>query len=317
MSRAKLALAIPTLGRAETLEHILRAILDEARTLGVPIHISDDAPDDEETKQRVARLAEIYPDIHYQRNDPTLGHDANLIKTLGLPEADHVWLLADSLQIKPGELTAIHDQLDGEDFLFLNAIVSNEEAARYIGAPPQRMIIDLMWNLALTGATIYHRRVIDWLQTARPEIKRNFPHLSIILGFASDHEVKADWVPRKVMISLPKKSYWRARSVFQNWVDDWSAVVTDYPRLITPDERQRAFQCHARGTGIFSVANLLRFRAEGQFDRQSTRRPHFRDVVPQSQALITALLLIPRPLAAASIAARRRLLGRTNDIGHG
>ena len=158
--RPRLALAIPTLGRAETLEHNLRAILDEARALGVPIYISDDAPDDEETRVRVEAMARDYPAIHYSRNNPTLGHDANLIKTLTWPDADWVWLLADSLMIKPGEFTRIARSLDDDDFVFLNAIVPDAKAQTYRDAPSDQVLRELLWNQSLTGATIYHRRVI-------------------------------------------------------------------------------------------------------------------------------------------------------------
>lgn len=307
MRRPKLALAIPTFRRADTLEHNLTAIVDEAKALGIPIHVCDDAPDDRETEERVLRVAKRYPAITYERNSPTLGHDANLIKTLSLPDSDFVWLLADSLLIKPGELTRIHDRLLDEDFLFLNAIVDDEDADRYRDASSRTILRDLFWNQSLTGATVYHRRVIDWVRLTRPAIQRNFPQLSIILDYSSQHEAKIGWVAEKTMISLPKKSYWRSKSVFQNWIDDWASAVLAYPRIIGPQDRSTALRAHATGTGIFSPLNLIRYRAEGQLTYRAVKREHFWDVVPIPRAVVLTILLIPQSVAAMAVALKRGL----------
>lgn len=198
------------MNRTDTLERHLREMLEDARRLGVPIFISDDSSDDRETEARVTALAALYPGIHYRWNNPSAGHDRNLMSTLAwaaMSGAEHVWLLSDSLRILPGMLERIVRDLGEEDFLFLNATMSDAAAAEVRPERGREQLPALIWNLALTGATIYHRRVLDWVAEARPTVHRNFPQLSIILGYASAHrEMRFTWVSDRIMQSAPKKS---------------------------------------------------------------------------------------------------------------
>lgn len=305
-----LAIAISTMRRPETLEYNLVAMIDEARELGIHIHISDDSPGDTDTETRVRHLAERYEHIYYHRNAPSLGHDRNIVRTLLCPHADYVWLLADTLQILPGMLRRIMNILNNEDFLFLNAMVSDSDAEKIQPSKPLETIKALLWNQALTGATIYHRRVIQWLSAAPRDIKSNFPQLSIILGYASDHHVEVGWIKYRTMVSAAKTSYWRRNMVIPLWVDDWAALVCGFPKVIDAHDLRVVLRSHAINTGIFKPKNLLHYRAEGQYRWSSIRRKTFFEVVPTPAPLAVAPLLLPPPIASLAIRLASRFFRR-------
>jgi hypothetical protein len=284
--------------RAETLERHLREMIPDARRFGISIYISDDSPDDLETEGSVRALAKLYPSIRYRRNVPTAGHDNNLMQTLAWAGqdsgADFVWLLSDSLRILPGMLERIVERaLGGEDFIFLNAICNSQTAREVRPERPRESLPSIVFNLTLTGATLYHRRVLDWVASAEPVIYRNFPQISIILAYASAHPgMRMQWVPYYTMETAPKQSYW-LKHVFRNWVDDWSAVVMAFPDVINPELQPTIRRSHSRNTGMFGVRNLLSLRADGQFTSHSLRHPGFLETTHLPAPLVASLLLIP------------------------
>ena len=304
--RPRLALAIPTYRRAQVVAENLAAVIGEARALGVPIYFSDDSPD-ADTPAAIADVAPDGTDIHYRRNDPALGHDANLLATLVWPDADYVWLLGDSLRIRPGRLARILDFLDDQDLLFVRhhaddarmiAAIHGEEALSFIR--------EKLWHQTMTGATIYHRRVCDF---ARPHeaalsIKRNFPQLSVILAYATANRVTVGWFGDVCADAAKKQSYWsdRAVSVF---VDDWAALVTGYPAVIPLGFHSRVIRSHSANTGLFGQHLLLSLKRSDQFAWSSLRRPYFRDAMHLPTWRIVLLLALP----AGAVAIGRRIKG--------
>lgn len=310
-TRPRLALAIPTYCRAEAIAANLAAIADEARRTGTPIYISDDSPDDE-TRQVAAR----YPDlVTYRKNEPRLGHDRNLIDTLLWPDADNVWLLGDALRPHREQLAGVIDQLGNQDLTFLNT---------HHPAPPptglregnevRTLLRQVTWHQSLTGATIYNRTVIDWVRRTGPQIYRNFPQLSVILGFCSTHPARVFWRRESTIHAEPKaSSYWRD-SAIEVFVTDWSDVICANQAAFGDQSLHDVLRSHSRETNLFNPRQLAELRMRGRFLRTDLKRPYFRETVhiPQWQARLA--MVAPR-LVLGLYRLRDRLKGRKNSLG--
>lgn len=309
--RPRLALAIPTYQRAAIVAENLLAMADELRALEVAIYLSDDSPDD--ATEVVAReLAKVIPNLHYRRNTPALGHDANLISTLCWADADHVWLMGDAMRAKPGCLGRILSFLDDQDFLFVRG---HSEDSRMIprmqGEEAFAFMREALWHQTLTGATIYHRRVCSWVreQGAALVVKRNFPQLSVVLGYSSTLPVTIGWFGEESIASVTKLSYWRARAIGV-FVDDWAALVLAFPAVIPPAFRKRVIRSHSHNTKLFTAETLLSLKPSGEFSWASLRRPHFLDAMHLPYWQIVGLLTVPSAVIAVTAATARAKRGR-------
>lgn len=312
-----LALVIPTFRRTAILRENLDAMAAELAALGVAVYISDDSPDGE-TEAAVHALAEKIPGIHYRRNDPALGHDANLVASLIWPETDYVWLLGDALRIKPGCLGEIVGFLADQDLLLVN---SHSDDRRMIpavqGDAAHALLRDALWHQTQTGSTIYHRRVCDWVreQDGNLTVVRNFPQLSMILGFASACPVRIGWFGEPCLQSAAKKSYWRARAI-SVFVDDWATLVGSFPAVIPAHDRARIIGTHSARMDLFNTETLLEARSSG-FNWAALRRPDFRAAMHLPYGKLVLLLLTPRPmipLVLKARIARQRLTGVASSV---
>lgn len=294
----KLAIAIPAYRRADMLAENLRMMLGEATRLGISFYISDDSPG-EETERALAPLVAHYDQIFYRRNTPALRHDRNLIDTLMWPDADYVWLLTDSLYVRPGRLEQILEFLDGQDLAFVNSharrMTTIDEAR---GDRAHELLREMLWHQTMTGATIYRRTVREWIGTYDPDtfpVMRNFPQLSVILGYARAHPVVIGTFGEESIASGSgqKTSYWHdyALDVF---VDDWAALVSSFPDLVPPDRRAEVIRSHSANTKLFNTGFLIHLMTIGHLDEASLKRPHFFDAMHLPAAYVRAVLRTPR-----------------------
>lgn len=301
-----MALAIPTYRRPRVFLDNLGCILDEAARLNVPIYISDDSPDDE-IERSLRPLRARHERIFYRRNTPSLGHDGNLIQTLLWPNEDYVWLVGDALRIVDGQLPAIMSFLGDQDFVFVNVLDRVGPSLPSLrGEAASCLIKDKLWHQTLTGATIYSARVTQWVCRREPEIYRNFPHLSVILGFASTHDASIGWFGPKTLESSNRDSYWRTRAI-DVFVDDWAHVVGSFPSVISRLERRPILKSHSARTGLFNVDTLSDLKQLGQFRWSCLTRPSFFDVMHLSPLQVLAILLLPSRALAVVRQARRWL----------
>ncbi|WP_457099965.1 glycosyltransferase [Microbacterium sp. P5_E9] len=306
MHSTKLAIAIPTYDRPT--ESLLNDedLLREAMHLGVEIYISDDSTDDR-TQVLAAGVMTRFSHVHYRRNTPSLGHDANVVETLLWPAADYVWLLGDTFRTLPGELERIVSQLHGQAFQFVNWSSGDLAVTEVVDGDAARALVrEKIWHQTLTGATIYHRSVCDWVREVRPATHANFPHLDVILGFAAACNVSVGWYGRKALTSAPKNgSYWHHRAL-DVFVDDWVAVLSAYPSVVPADQLAKVVRSHSANTGLFSYEFLTTLRSSGHLNWRATRRPLFWDAMHLSRFKVVTLLLTPRRIAADQLRAHQR-----------
>lgn len=307
MTRPTLAIAIPTYCRPQQIALNFAEFMQEAADLGVAIYVSDDSPDDE--TERLATIAgQTYGNVTYRRNTPSLGHDANVIQTLLWPDADYVWIMGDVFRTSPGGLAAVLETLTGQDFEFINRNATDRRMiAPCAGQAAVDLIQDKIWHQTLTGGTIYHNRVREWVRETKPSVHRNFPHLDVILGYAAAHPVTVGWFGQPVLENAPKQSsYWHHKAL-DVFVDDWVSVITAYPTVLPVNRRRSFLKSHSAHTRLFNIEFLLQLKTIGHLDWKATRRRHFWDVMHLPRAVITAILMTPNRAVPHIIALKHTL----------
>lgn len=310
MTRTTLSIVIPTYLRPEASVLNDTGFLDEAAALGVELYLSDDSPDDSIQRLFEDRRTD-YANIHYRRNSPPLKHDRNVVSSLLWPDSRFTWIMGDAFRTVPGSLARILDELDDQDFYFVNwNSTDTRTVERLADDDAARFLVDRVWHQTLTGATIYHDRVRTWVRQGHLQIHPNFPHLGVILGYASDHRATLGWHGERSLRSMPKgRSYWTERAL-DVFVDDWSAALEAHPAVIPPEQLPHVIRSHSENTGLFDLPFLLTLRASGHLNRAALRKPHFWDAMHLPRAVVLALVLIPsrllRPFLSASRAWRAR-----------
>lgn len=311
MFHKTLALAIPAYNRAAILEDNLLSVRATLEELDVAVHVLDDSSNDD-TAAAVARLATTTQlRIVYQRNLPPLRHDANLLHALAAPQTDFVWLLGDASKLDGPGLRAVHARLGAQDFIFVNARGgAAPNTIDHLGDDELReFMCHRAWDLSYTGATLYSRRVIDWWRADlghRP--RRNFPQLSVILGFlATGRHVTASWIGTHIVGSHPRKteSYWLGDAL-NVWGADWHAVIKANAAAFGGRAIGPVLQSHARNTGILSAQHLLVLRAAGRFHLRAllADRKQLQACCTVGRIGLALIAALPQAAAVAIVKAR-------------
>ncbi len=266
MSTPSLALVIPTYCRADLLRMGLEQMASGLVANQIALYISDDSPDTT-TQNMVSEFTNRIPNMQYRRNDPALKHDRNIVRSLLWPSEDYVWILGDAGIVKPGAFERVISIMrQHQDFIFVNSHAEQTSDIEVMqGATARTFVRDHLWHQTLTGATIYSRRVLSWLEEYSPEangLTPNFPHLAILVDFMASHDASIGWVGMPSTRFSPKTSYWRkhALSVF---VKDWAAVVRRQPDIIHPHEIPAVLQSHSLKNALFDVDLLVELRRGG------------------------------------------------------
>ncbi len=305
--RPKLAIAIPTYQRPGEIGLNDDAFMQECAELGIAIYVSDDSSDDD-TAHLAEAAAQKYGNVFYRKNVPACGHDRNIIGTLAWPDADYVWIIGDTFSAIPGTLKALMQSLQGQDFQFVNWNSGDLRITKVLsGADAIDLVRDKLWHQTLTGGTIYHSRVRDWMQSGLPEVHRNFPHIDVILGYSSQCAISVSWYGRRVLKSAPKKSsYWHHKAL-DVFVDDWFSVLNAYPAILSAAQAIAIGKAHSANTGLFDKMFLVRLRAIGHLTWSSTKKAHFWHAMHVRKSLILLILLAPRASLVMAAPVKRGL----------
>lgn len=312
-TRSSLAIAIPAYNRGKILEANLILMRPALEACGIGVHVFDDSSDDE-TCSAVQRLkAQTAIDISYTRNVPSLGHDANVIRALTAPDTDFTWLLADAVYVEPAELTAVFHHLKKQDFLFANS--RTEQNVQQVDDVPSECFVEFIaeraWDFTITGATLYSRRVVAWWCSVEGRrTYKNFPQISVILGYAASAQaVNATWIGKRTIRVHSGKagSYW-LNSAIDVWCKDWYDVVDAHRSLFHCDVLAAVFKSHCQHTGYLSGLHLLAMRSLGKYARPVWRR-YLKELVATSTVPAWGLALLahmPQCLAQAIMDRKRK-----------
>ena len=295
MNRARLALAWPTYNRPEVLRQHLLAIRREAIELGVSIYISDDS-DNLWTKEVAVAASDKELTVHYRHNRPALRHDRNLLFTANWPEADFVWLLGDKLRPAPGALAEVLSVLTDQDFVLVNWNSSDRRRLKELrDGDAREFLTTILWHQALTGATIYNRRVLNELGDIH--VWPNFPQISLILERAGRSPFKIGWLGSSSLVAGTglSASYW-LQEPFGTFVRDWSNVVRAFPNVIPRNKLIKVLKEHSRQTGLFDADKMMMLRDAGRFGWKTIFMRDFFKVMHLRPWQIILLLILPPAL---------------------
>jgi hypothetical protein len=288
-----------------------------ADDLDVNFYVSDDTPD-ASVRDALQPLIDAGLPVLYRQNVPALHHDRNLIATLLWPDADYVWLLGSAHTVKSGQLLRAYRFLDDQDLILTNNHFPDHSVIPLLrGEAALACLRDRLWHQTLTGVTLYGQRVRDWVahQGEALKVLPDFPQISVMLGYASEHELTIGVFGETVLQSSGSEtaSYWRSRAV-EVFVDNWSAVVTAFPKAVPPGHRARVIREHSVRTDLFNTTYLIGYRVSGQFNWKSLTKRHFREAMhlPLWKLLILVALPVPVLNAGGPLLTRaKRLIGKS------
>ncbi|MBA3961633.1 MAG: glycosyltransferase family 2 protein [Chthoniobacterales bacterium] len=100
-----LSFCIPTRNRASYLRVLLESIAEQS-TPEIEVVISDDASTDE-TQELVESYRTRLPQLTYERSDPALRYDRNLLHVVDLARGEYCWLFGDDDRLEPGALAEV------------------------------------------------------------------------------------------------------------------------------------------------------------------------------------------------------------------
>lgn len=316
--RARLAIAIPAYGRAAAIAGSIANMAEQARAddLDIVFHVSDDTLD-VSVQEVLQPLIDAGLPVHYRQNTPALRHDHNLIATLLWPDADFVWLLGSAHTVKPGQLVRAYRFLDEQDLVLVNNHFPDHRNSPLLrGEAARDCLRNRLWHQTLTGVTLYGQRVRDWVahRGHTLQVLPDFPQISVMLGYASDHELTIGVFgePSLQASGSETASYWQSRAV-EVFVDNWSAVVTAFPMAVPPHQRGQVVREHSARTDLFNTTSLIRHRSTGQFSWKSMTKRHFREAMhlPLWKLIILVVLPVPVLQSSGSILAKaKRLIGK-------
>lgn len=264
MPEPTLALAIPTYNRPEILQENLVRMLPELKEFGVPVYISDDSTN-EETGRIVETLRNSYEQIYYRRNTPGLGHDRNCLATLAWPSEDYVWYLGDSLYFREGTIGPLLRILtEDPSLIFVNAYVESEKYSTGIIQDPKAFLVDTLWYLTLSGATVYGPEPLRGIREREigGPVYTNFMQLGLILEHLSNHPSRFYWWGERVIqFNKNKTSYW-LKNAIKVFVLDWIRFVESFG-YFSLNEKNCIIKSHAVRTNLFGLINLINIRSKG------------------------------------------------------
>ena len=98
------------------------------------------------------------------------------------------------------------------------ALVTQAQAS---GDEGRALLKATLWHQTRTGATIYHRRVRDWVveQGDALIVKPDFPQISVMLGYASHHDATLGWFGQPSLGVEQQESYWQKQASGRGYGD--------------------------------------------------------------------------------------------------
>lgn len=291
----RLALAVPTYNRSAILEKSLRCMLPDLRVHRVAVYISDNS-EDASTRSMIGRLRSEYPHVYYRQNTPSVGFDRNVLAALSMPDTDYVWLLADSVYCKAGQMSGVLRDLDSNpDLLFINSYCSD-----HLGKDVEDIrgfLADRTWYITLLGATLYGRgcRALAREILDAADRWRNFVHLGLILKWCGSTSATLRWRGTPTLgFQKGKKSYWSENAI-PVFAGDWSHLIESFPELFSKPEMGQVIRSHGLRTGLFGLKHLLNLRAKGGLTFPLLRefQREFRLACPGSPCMARAIAAMP------------------------
>lgn len=299
-----LSIVIPTYNRAEILKENIELMFPKIKEFGLGIYISDDS-NNSDTEVMVAslRVKFNYPFFYYEKNTPSLGHDANCISTLKKANSKFVWYLGDSMVIPLDAfdevMNIIYTCKDDLDFICLNSLNKNNYPLGVV-ADTHDFIVNNSWHMTLTGITIYNHKVIEWMRNNDFYGKhKNFMQLGIILQYCEQFKAKFYWCGNLIVANNKnKKSYW-SNNTISVFASDWWNFIDQFDKLFSTYEKEKVAKSHSLNTYVFGLNHFIKIRANSELKLNLIKKYKFelKKTSKTPFCLIYAVALLPiKPL---------------------
>mgnify|MGYP001619509989 CR=1 FL=1 len=296
MVNNQLAIAIPTYNRHLILKENLLAMLPDLKKYNIPVYISDDS-DNNHTRDMIIDFKIQYDNIFYFKNYPSLGHDKNCLKTLGIPNEEYIWYLGDSQIIKNQSIETILNLVEKNtfDFILVNAENRNVDIPSQYYSDANDFFVDLAWHATLTGVTIYRKEIL-FRKNYTKYIGSNFIQLGIILEELLENTDGLYWLNNKMMDVNKNKaeSYW-AKEIFKVFAEDWFDLINDLPKAYLYENKLQVLKSHSYHTGLFKFKNFITLRKRNILNLKSYLKVYRKLKYTTSLNIHTVFLIALQP----------------------
>lgn len=301
----KLSIIILTYNRPQIFEEGINELITYCRPYLIKIYISDDSGTDW-FEQKVKELKKKYEYIYVKKNNPPLKHDKNIIKALQTPNTEYVWLLGDAIRLETYSIRSILNIIDSHkpEFIAVNAKDRKLDYPSKLISNNNQIISNLGWHLTLTGATIYSRKVINFIDRINFKKIRNFPQFYLIFNFLGNFKSNLVWVNDKIIkVDVNKNlSYW-ASGVFEVFLDDWNNTLNNLKPLYSDEIIKNVYKSHSIKSGLFGLKSMIILRSLESYNYQIYNKYKFQ-IAANSNLNLKALFILsitPQKLCVYSI----------------
>jgi abequosyltransferase len=261
-----LSICIPTYNHAEPLRRGLEAMIPQAKRLGIPIYISDNASTDN-TKKIVASFQKTYPYLYFKSNQKNLGVDQNMINAARMASTKYVWTIGARRILLPSVLDKIYRILSERkpDLLVLNDLnntFSVPESQSYTSA--QRIFRELNRNLTGLGFQILPAEA--WKSKALQKYAgTEWTIVGLTLEFIADKQDLNAYFLSEPCATSSGPSHWRTE-YFQIWTN-WKKTICSLPANYSDEDKELVLRNSVRYL-FASEFTLLQLRAEHIYNSQ-------------------------------------------------
>jgi len=240
-----LSICIPTYNHAEPLRKCLEALVPQAKPLGIPIYISDNASTDH-TERIVESFQKTYPYIYFKSNQKNLGVDQNIVMAARMSSTKYVWTFGSRRILLTGMLKKIYNKLKESNFDLivlndLNLIYMVPKTQEYDSA--ERVFRELNRNLSGVGFQILPSEA--WKpETVLKYDGTEWTVFGVVLDFiANKPKLKAYFISEPCSTSSGA-SHWTSR-YFQIWTN-WKKVIRSLPKTYSDNDKELVIKNSAR-----------------------------------------------------------------------
>jgi len=256
-----LSICIPTYNHAEPLRRTLEAMIPQAKLLGIPIYISDNASKDN-TRRVVGSFQTTYPYLYYKSNKENLGIDQNMIIAARMASTKCVWTIGARRILLPGMLDKIYRILSERqvDLLVLNDLNNTflvPKSQSYTSA--QKIFRELNRNLTGLGFQILPREA--WKSKSLSKYDgTEWTIVGLALEFIADKENLNAYFLSEPCATSSGPSHWRPK-FFQIWTY-WKRIVRSLPATYSNEDKE------------FVIKNSVKYLYASEFKLLQLRVEH-------------------------------------------
>jgi glycosyltransferase involved in cell wall biosynthesis len=282
MSQPLLAIAIPTYKRPDQLRRCVRSAIKAAAPFGVPIVVADDSTD--ETNLAVmAELRAAYPHLEHHRNPRNLGIDGNILHSVDLCEARHVWIMGEDDRLVPQAVARVVEVLNAgpRPFVYVN-YASVDESLRLVlkersltlaadtDEPAEVFLAEHAWSMGFIGACVVDRALWGTVEKTR-YLGTWFAHCGTILEYLHGRQVHLIAEPLVLNRCGAPGAFTWSSSTF-DVLGGWARMVALLRDRYPAEACDRADASFVKAHGLGTIPFFAYLRAGGALDRESYLR---------------------------------------------